>query len=75
MSHVAQVARHWLLIAKTLVQFWMTSSEIHGAQSGTRAGFSPNSSVSPADHHSTIASYTCHHPRRCAIDRPDQELH
>lgn len=44
---------------KIRVQFRMTSREIHSGRTVKGAGFSARSSTSPADHHSTMASYIC----------------
>jgi hypothetical protein len=51
----AQAAGRWLLISEIRVQSCATSSEIRGGRSGTAAGLFPSSSVSSANHISTIA--------------------
>jgi hypothetical protein len=56
--HHERCFSYFLLNAETRVRSQVISSEIRGGRSDTVAGFSPSSSVSPANHHSTIAPYS-----------------
>lgn len=51
------------LAAQAVIQCQARASAIRNGQSGTRAGFSPNTSVC----HSTNAVYSCIQHRRCII--------
>jgi len=51
------------LAAQAVIQCQARAYAIRDGQSGTRAGFSPNTSV----YHSTNAVFSCTHHRRCII--------
>jgi hypothetical protein len=55
---MAQAVSRWPLTAETRVRARVDPCGIYGGQSGTGAGFSPSSSVSPCQYHSTIAPYS-----------------
>jgi hypothetical protein len=55
---MAQTVSRWPLTADARVRVRVDPYGICGGQSGTGAGSSPSSSVSPCQYHSTIAPYS-----------------